>query len=47
MGTDVKKREVLCDGAVLGDSLLLVCSGGHLLEKEISAVVSKPETQDG
>lgn len=49
LGTDVKNCEVLCDGAVLGQcySLLLVHSDGHLLEKEISVAVSKPETQNG
>lgn len=49
VGTDIKNCEALCDGAVLGDcySLLLVRSDGHLLGKEISAVVFKAETQDG
>lgn len=49
LGTDVKNCEVLCDRSVLGECyrLLLVHSDGHLLGKEISAAVSKPETQDG
>ena len=48
MGTDIKNCEILCERAVLGDGhgLLLVHSDGHL-EKEISAVVSKPDTQGG